>query len=296
MPTPTSTERSAYRTRRSCVKSNQPFSYLQAASLHSAVPAAGPPILFLHGVGGGAWSWRPQVAELSTDFACFLWEARGYGGARRVADAGLADYYTDAGEALAAVRERTAGGITVAGHSMGGLLAIALGAQTPERIGSLVLIDPVYPQNDGISAHDLGPLTPLLLMHLMKPLVASFLRDGTVARAISRWMFSHSFTDRERMEEAWCDQRRQVPIEYPKMFYEAFGQPEGFPVQPFARHVDVPVLAFNPRSLELVDALTQRLGARFACERLAGGHHLQLDRPRQVNERLRRFLGEHVMT
>jgi pimeloyl-ACP methyl ester carboxylesterase len=106
---------------------------------------------------------------------------------------------------------------------MGGLLAIALGAQSRERIGGLVLIDPVYPQNDGVSAHDLGPLTPLLLM-LMKPLVASFLRDGTVARAISRWMFSHSFTDPERMEEAWCDQRRQVPIEYPKMFYEAFGQ------------------------------------------------------------------------
>jgi 3-oxoadipate enol-lactonase len=255
----------------------------------------GPPILFLHGVGGAAWSWRPQVAEFGADYACFVWEARGHGDAPRVADAGLADYYTDAGEALAAVRASASAAITLVGHSMGGLLAVALGAQSPARVNGLVLIDPVYPQNDGVSAHDLGPLTPLML-GLMKPLVASFLNDGRVARAISRWMFTHSFTDRTRMEEAWRDQRRQVPIEYPKMFYEAFGRPEGFPVQPFARHIDVPVLVFNPRSRELVEALTQRLGARFVCERLAGGHYLQLDRPAEVNERLRRFLSEQIVT
>ncbi len=190
--------------------------------------SAGPPMLFLHGVGGGAWSWRPQVAEFAGDFACFVWEARGHGAARRVADAGLADYYADAREALAAVRDGTSGGITVVGHSMGGLLAIALGAQSPHRINGIVLVDPVYPQNDGLSAHDLGPLTPLMLL-LMKPLVASFLRDGAVARAISRWMFTHSFTDPVRMEEAWRDQRRQVPIEYPKMFYRGLRPARGFP-------------------------------------------------------------------
>jgi pimeloyl-ACP methyl ester carboxylesterase len=128
----------------------------------------------------------------------------------------------------------------------------------------------------------------------MKPLVASFMRDGAVARAISRWMFRQSFTDRARMEEAWSEQRRQIPVEYPKMLFEAFGQPEGFPVQPFARRIDVPVLVFNPRSAELVAALTQQLGDRFSCQRIPGGHYLQLDRPAEVNERLARFLGEQI--
>jgi pimeloyl-ACP methyl ester carboxylesterase len=109
-------------------------------------------------------------------------------------------------------------------------------------------------------------------------------------------MFVRSFTDRARMEAAWPDQRRQVPIEYPKMFLEAFGQPAGFPVAPFARQINVPVLAFNPRSRELVSDLRQRLGERFACERLPGGHYLQLDRPAEVNERLRRFLREQIET
>ena len=251
--------------------------------------------MFLHGVGGGAWSWRPQIAEFAATHACFVWEARGHGAAPHVNDAGLADYYTDAREALAAVRERTPGGVTLAGHSMGGLLAIALAAREPAGVGGLVLIDPVYPDGERASGHDLGPLRPLMLA-LMRPLAASFVHDGRVARAIARWMFVNSFTDRARMETAWRDQRQQVPIEYPKMFFEAFGQPEGFPVLPFAESVDVPVLLLNGRSAALDTALARRLGARFVAYRIAGGHYLQLDRPADVNERLRMFLREQIDT
>ncbi len=62
-----------------------------------------------HGRGGrGSKRNRlDEVESLGADFACFGWEARGHGSARRVADAGLADYYEDAREALAAeVNER----------------------------------------------------------------------------------------------------------------------------------------------------------------------------------------------
>lgn len=71
--------------------------------VHVEAPAApGPhlPILFLHGVGGAAWSWAPQREALRDAFTCFTWEGRGHGEAPRVADAGLADYYQDAREAL----------------------------------------------------------------------------------------------------------------------------------------------------------------------------------------------------
>ncbi len=274
---------------------DRPVLLPSGGTLTLAGAGRGPAILFLHGVGGAAWSWRAQIGALGDDFRCFVWEARGHGAAPPVADAGLADYYTDAKEALAAVRACDPGEITLVGHSMGGLLAIALGADQPDGINALVLVDPVYPESTGASAHDLGPFKPLVLQAL-KPLVSSFVRDGLVARAIARWIFTHSFTDRARMEAAWRDQRRQVPVEYPKMFFEAFGQPEGFPVRAFAREIDVPVLAFNPRSTELVRALEARLGPRFWCERVAGGHYLQLDRPVEVNGRLRRFLSEQIGT
>ena len=102
-----------------------------------------------------------------------------------------------------------------------------------------------------LSAHDLGPLTPLMLL-LMKPLVASFMkRRLAVARTISRWMFTpqlHRSAPAWKTHGAISGAKSQSSI--PRCSIEAFGQPEGFPVQPFARRIDVPVLAFNPRSRE----------------------------------------------
>jgi hypothetical protein len=63
------------------------------------------------------------------------------------------------------------------------------------------------------------------------------------------------------------------------MFSDAFGRPEGFPVQPFADPLDVPVLALSPRSRELAEAVTRRLGPRFVLERPAGGQDQHLERP-----------------
>ncbi|GAC1539977.1 MAG: alpha/beta hydrolase [Candidatus Velthaea sp.] len=262
--------------------------------LHESGAPEGPAVLFLHGVGGAAWSWQPQVAALAGEYRAFVWEARGHGAAPPVDDAGLGDYFVDAREALDAVRAR-GGSVTIAGHSMGGLLAIALAAESPLGVRALVLVDPVYPASDGAPAHDLGPFKPLLLQ-LLRPLVRSVVRDGWVARALSRWIFVNSFTDKRVMETAWCEQRRQVPVEYPKMFFEAFGSPAGFPELPFAAAIDIPVLLFNARSKELEATLAARLGPRLENVRIAGGHYLQWDRAAQVNERLRRFLGEAATT
>jgi pimeloyl-ACP methyl ester carboxylesterase len=259
--------------------------------LHRSGPAGAAPIIFYHGVGGGAWSWRPQVAALENERACWVWEARGHGAAPRVADAGLGDYWVDAQEALDAVRAQSAGPIVLAGHSMGGLLAIALAARSPERVGGLVLVDPVYPDHDRISGHDMGPLAPFMRT-LVKPVARSLMNDGALTRVLARKMFEGSFRDRAAAAEYWPDQRAQVPIEYPTMLVEGFGVPAGFEVEPFAERIDVPVLVFNARSKVLDATLAARLGPRYAHERIDGGHYLQLDRATLVTERLRRFLGE----
>ena len=52
----------------------------------SAVPDCvvaghGDVVLFLHGVGGGAESWRPQIDYFSADFCAAAWNMPGYGAA-----------------------------------------------------------------------------------------------------------------------------------------------------------------------------------------------------------------------
>jgi len=240
-------------------------------------------------VGGGAWSWAPQLAALSADFRCYAWEARGHGLARAVTDAGLGDYYEDALEALAAVeRERP----FVVGHSMGGLLALAVCAERPAAVRGTLLVDPVYAPEGGGHA---GPFLASLARRTMAPLVASVERGGPLANGLGRAVFRASFLDRDCMERAWRRQRTQVPLEYPKMMYEAFDGPSRFPNRAFARELSGPALLLEPathaRRFPQLIAELERLGDRFTYLALDGGHYLQLDRSwAHVTRALRDFV------
>ncbi|MGP6191661.1 MAG: alpha/beta fold hydrolase [Vulcanimicrobiaceae bacterium] len=253
------------------------------------------PLLLLHGVGGAAWSWQPQVEALAADCRCYAWEARGHGAAQRVRDAGLEEYFIDAQEALDEVLAQGAAAPFVAGHSMGGLLAMALAAERPADVRGLFLIEPVYAPDGG--RHASGALARVARF-VLAPLVYDFERGGFVTRFLSRAIFTQAFEDRDRMERAWTLQRMQVPTEYPKMLYEAFEGPTGFPNRAFARELTQPVELVEgsvakdrPRFPELVGELGARLGERFSYAAIEGGHYLQLDRSA---ERVSELLGDFV--
>jgi pimeloyl-ACP methyl ester carboxylesterase len=199
-------------------------------------------------------------------------------------------YSLDACEALEAVRAYGRAPL-VAGHSMGGLLALALAAERPADVSGLFLIEPVYAPEGG---RHLGGALAGVARVVLAPLVGSVGRDGRVGRALSRWVFEMSFEDRDAMERAWLRQRTQVPVEYPKMMYEAFEGPSDFPNRAFALELTQPVTLLEgsvarrtPRFPELNAVLRERLGPRFTYLQLEGGHYLQLDRPAAVNDALR---------
>ncbi len=257
-----------------------------------------PPLLFVHGVGGAAWSFGPQVEALGGEFACFTWEGRGHGAAPRVADAGLGDYYRDAVEALAYVYETTGERALIVGHSMGGLIALALACERPEAVRGLFLIDPVYSDGNG-DRHVMLPKPVIALVRLIvTPIAGSYMRDGKISRAISRWIFDQAFEDRVAMERAWALQCTQVPVEYPQMLFEAFEGVSNFPFHPFADVVTVPTYLVEaastrwrkqPRFGGLAARLRARLGEGCRYDIVPGGHYLQLDRPLEINERVAAF-------
>jgi pimeloyl-ACP methyl ester carboxylesterase len=267
------------------------------AVLHAdgGAPGSALPVLFLHGVGGAAWSWTPQVQGLRGHFECWVWEARGHGAAARVHDAGLADYAQDAREALAAVWAARGAPVLLVAHSMGALLALALACEQPERVRGLFLVDPVI-ADAGSRPALLRPLLALLC-GLVSPVVRSYQRDGPLSRAISRRFFRRAFQDAGAMARAWELQRQAVPLEYPRMLYESIAGVQGFRFQPFADRVTTPTFILEarqrPRARSRFSAVVQRFRARAAvrCEHevLDGGHYLQLDRPAAVTGRLLAF-------
>jgi pimeloyl-ACP methyl ester carboxylesterase len=258
-------------------------------------PAAGDPLLFLHGVGGAAWSWAPQVQALRGQFDCLVWEGRGHGAAARVHDAGLADYAQDAREALDAVWAAHQAPVLLVAHSMGAMLALALACEQPQRVRGLFLADPVY-ADSGSRPAMLKPLLALLCW-MVSPVVRSYQRDGALSRAISRHAFRWAFLDASAMERAWALQRTVVPLEYPRMLYESIAGVEGFDFRPFADLVTAPTCILEacqrPRAASrfgrVVARFRARPGVRCDHELLDAGHYLQLDRPDQVSARLLAF-------
>jgi len=171
---------------------------------------------------------------------------------------------------------------------MGGLLAMRLATHRPADVESVVLVDPVYAP-DGSAGHVPGAAGKFAAA-ACSPLFHQVAVNGPIARAMSRWVFTNSFENRDRMEAAWRDQQTQVPVEYPRMLREAFTGPTGIEIRDDALAIDVPTLVLEgssgrkaPRFPGLVNTLRDRLAGRFRYESIPGGHYLQLDEPDRVN-------------
>jgi 3-oxoadipate enol-lactonase len=124
------------------------------------VLGGGPTVLMLHGIGGGHLAFAPQVESLaSAGYRAVAWDMPGYGRSAPIEPytfKGLAQSCVTLIEALLAGDEarrravsgpdRTAGaqysipaGITLLGHSMGGMVAQEVVARRPELVSRLIL-------------------------------------------------------------------------------------------------------------------------------------------------------------
>jgi 3-oxoadipate enol-lactonase len=104
----------------------------------AAGPVGAPPVLLIHGLGWDATLWRPQLAALAAGgWRAFAPDLRGMGATDKPDQPyGIDGYARD----MAAVLDSLAIPQTaVVGFSLGGMIAIALAARAPERVGAAVL-------------------------------------------------------------------------------------------------------------------------------------------------------------
>ncbi len=97
----------------------------------------GPPLVFLHGIGGDAQSWRPQLDRLADDYRAIAWDMPGYG------DSAPLDVMTfpALADALVLLLDRlTIERAHLIGHSLGGMIAQTFATRHPDRLRSLTLV------------------------------------------------------------------------------------------------------------------------------------------------------------
>lgn len=103
----------------------------------------GPPIVFLHGIPGGAASWREVAASLDASgygFDIIIPDLLGFGGSERPRT--LADLHAAAqAEAIdGLLAELGVGPAVVVGHDFGGPVALLLAARRPAAVAALGLL------------------------------------------------------------------------------------------------------------------------------------------------------------
>ncbi|MBC5763828.1 alpha/beta fold hydrolase [Ramlibacter albus] len=109
----------------------------------------GPTILMLHGIGGGHLSFAPQVETFAgSGYRAVAWDMPGYGHSAPI------EPYTFKGLAqscIALIESLKCTGVTLIGHSMGGMVAQEVVARRPELVSRLVLCgtSPSFGKPDG---------------------------------------------------------------------------------------------------------------------------------------------------
>lgn len=105
------------------------------------------PIIFLHGVGSDKSAWRPQLRHFGRERRALAFDYPGYGDSDAAPEATTREDYAAA--ILSAMRELGVQRAHVCGLSLGGVVAIALYTQAPERCASLILADSFAEHPDG---------------------------------------------------------------------------------------------------------------------------------------------------
>ncbi|MGQ0549030.1 MAG: alpha/beta fold hydrolase [Armatimonadota bacterium] len=108
----------------------------------------GPAVVFLHGIGGGAASWRYQIEEFARAYRVLAWDMPGYGGSQPAAQYSFPRYAQWLGEFLVECAiERP----ILVGHSIGGMIVQEYLAVHPEAARAVVLYatSPAFGRKEG---------------------------------------------------------------------------------------------------------------------------------------------------
>ena len=102
----------------------------------------GPPVIFLHGIGGSRQNWRAQLDAFESDFTVVAWDARGYGDSD---DDDGPRKFSDFGDDLALLLdELDVATAHLVGLSMGARILMNFYPRHSDRVATMTLCDCFY--------------------------------------------------------------------------------------------------------------------------------------------------------
>jgi pimeloyl-ACP methyl ester carboxylesterase len=114
---------------------------LSGVKVYYVEAGKGPPLLFLHGLGGSWKDWSDTLPGFAATYRVMAVDFPGFGGSDQPEVKYSIEWLTDVMEQF--IQKRKLDGVNLVGHSMGGLVALNLAARPNSRIKKLIVTDAV---------------------------------------------------------------------------------------------------------------------------------------------------------
>jgi 3-oxoadipate enol-lactonase len=244
----------------------------------------GPAILFSHGLLWDTSLFAPQIAALKLRYRCVAYDHRGQG---RSADSDLRaiDMDTLFADAVALIEALDLKPVHVCGLSMGGFVAMRLGARRPDLVRSLLLLD---------TSADPEPPANVLKFRLWNWIArcfgVGFLFDATMPIMFGKSTLSDPARATER--DAW---RRRLRSNRPSLWRAVNGVIERPSVYHELSCITAPTLVMvGEEDTVTVPAKAERIAAAIAGAKLVriprAGHIATVEQPQAVTQAIGDFL------
>jgi pimeloyl-ACP methyl ester carboxylesterase len=238
----------------------------------------GPPMVLVHGWTCDRSHFAPQAAHFSKQYRCISVDLRGHGESGKPEQAYTIDGFAD--DVAWMCGELGVSKAVLAGHSMGGAIALAVAAAHPELCAALVMLDPAI-------------LFPAELQPLLAQLVAGFRSPGgsKVLRDFGAGQFFLSSSD-AALKERLLDGMGRTPMHVVASAFESVG---AFGGEAALKAVRAPMLYIEADPvLDRVGRLRELCPEAMTGKTIGSGHFHQLEVPEQINAMIERFLAVSV--
>lgn len=254
-----------------------------------------PPLLLVHGFGASTDHWRKNIVELQQDFQVWAIDLLGFGRSAKPAlaysgalwQAQLKDFIEQV------IGQKT----VVAGNSLGGYAALCAGANHPDQVAGVILLNSAGPFSDQLHPRQPHPVQQFLKNLLLQDWASNLLfqyvrRKGNIRKTLQKvYVNQAAITDRlvEEIYRPSCDPGAA------QVFASVFKTPQGEAIDQLLERLTSPLLVLWGEHDPWMKA--QERGERFRQfypqlteHYLNSGHCPHDDTPELVNPLLRDWL------